>query len=377
MPRRDRGGLPRPPDGPVAGPGRGGRRVARRSAPPRGCHSRPRGCDTTSSGATGGLFHRASRRDPDGDAFAEVEAEVRYALGSGTRGITYLIERDGFLFQSPIAWFAQQRRWDISPGYGAVNPRPNFERAIQRECLFCHTNSVRSVAGTLNRYEPPIFEGHAIGCERCHGPGELHAGREGESAGTGPDDRQPGPPRPRAAGVGLSAMPPPGLVPLPQGGPRLLRLPPGPAAAPVPGCLRQEGRQSGQDGVDRPGRADGVEPLLPRQRRGARAASRATTRTACRRRRPRPPTIAAAASRATSGRAATLPAAERRARGPGRRLHRLPHAAPGRRGHPPHGDDRPPHPPRSRGTSRPKPGSRADGAGTAAGSSSRGTITGI
>jgi Flp pilus assembly protein TadD len=125
----------------------------------------------------GRLFHRASRRDPDGGAFAEVEAEVRYALGSGTRGITYLIERDGFLFQSPIAWFAQQRRWDVSPGYSGPNQRPNFERAIQRECLFCHTSKVRSVAGTLNRYEPPIFEGHAIGCERCHGPGALHANR--------------------------------------------------------------------------------------------------------------------------------------------------------------------------------------------------------
>jgi Flp pilus assembly protein TadD len=125
----------------------------------------------------GRLFHKASRQGPDRAAFAEVEAEVRYALGSGTRGITYLIERDGFLFQSPIAWFAQKRRWDISPGYGGPNPRPNFERAIQPECLFCHTNQVRRVVGTLNRYEPPIFEGHAIGCERCHGPGALHASR--------------------------------------------------------------------------------------------------------------------------------------------------------------------------------------------------------
>jgi Flp pilus assembly protein TadD len=129
----------------------------------------------------GRSFHKASRRGPDGAAFAEVEAEVRYALGSGTRGITYLIERDGFLFQSPIAWFAQQRRWDISPGYGVPKPRPNFERAIRRDCLFCHTSQVHSVPGTMNRYEPPIFEGHAIGCERCHGPGALHAKRGGAS----------------------------------------------------------------------------------------------------------------------------------------------------------------------------------------------------
>ena len=133
----------------------------------------------------GRTVHKATRRDAGGRPLSEIEAEVRYALGSGTRGFSYLIERDGFLFQSPIAWFAQQKRWDISPGYRGANPRPNFERTIQRECLFCHTSQVHSVAGTLNRYEPPTFEGHAIGCERCHGPGALHAPRAGVS--TGPD----------------------------------------------------------------------------------------------------------------------------------------------------------------------------------------------
>ena len=44
-------------------------------------------------------------------------------------------------------------------------------------CLFCHGNRVENVAGTVNRYEPPIFRGYAIGCERCHGPGELHVQR--------------------------------------------------------------------------------------------------------------------------------------------------------------------------------------------------------
>jgi len=129
----------------------------------------------------GRVFHRATRRDADGTLFAEKEAEVQFALGSGTRGIAFLIERDGFLFQSPIAWFAQEQRWDVSPGYGEFTTHPNFERAIQPDCLFCHTNQFRVVAGTLNRYETPIFQGHAIGCERCHGPGELHVRRGGLS----------------------------------------------------------------------------------------------------------------------------------------------------------------------------------------------------
>jgi Flp pilus assembly protein TadD len=129
----------------------------------------------------GRMFHKASRRNAEGSVLAEIEAEVRFALGSGTRGTAFLIERDGFLFQSPISWFAQKGRWDIAPGYGALNVRPNFERIIEPECLFCHTNQLHPVADTLNRYEPPIFEGHAIGCERCHGPGALHVNRSNDS----------------------------------------------------------------------------------------------------------------------------------------------------------------------------------------------------
>ena len=124
-----------------------------------------RGLHYTVERRDGRMFHKATRRDSEGSVLAEIEAEVRFALGSGTRGTTYLIERDGFLFQSPITWFAQKGRWDISPGYGDVNPDPSFERTIQPECLFCHTNQSRHVAETLNRYEPPIFEGHAIGCD--------------------------------------------------------------------------------------------------------------------------------------------------------------------------------------------------------------------
>jgi predicted CXXCH cytochrome family protein len=133
----------------------------------------------------GRVFQKATRRDTAGSVLAKTEAEVRFALGSGTRGTTFLIERDGYLFQSPIAWFGQKGRWDISPGLGEVDPGLNFERPIQPECLFCHTNQVRPVSGTLNRYEPPIFGGHAIGCERCHGPGALHVKRGGLS--TEPD----------------------------------------------------------------------------------------------------------------------------------------------------------------------------------------------
>lgn len=45
------------------------------------------------------------------------------------------------------------------------------------------------IAHTANRYRLPIFRGTAIGCERCHGPGELHVQhRQANDEATGMDD---------------------------------------------------------------------------------------------------------------------------------------------------------------------------------------------
>jgi Flp pilus assembly protein TadD len=123
----------------------------------------------------GRVIHKEARRDASGRIVVQNEAEVQYVFGSGNQGFAYLIERDGFLFQSPISWYSRQGRWDLAPGY--QNGNPHFDRPIMAECLFCHANQVEPVPGTANRYAQPIFRGHAIGCERCHGPGELHVAR--------------------------------------------------------------------------------------------------------------------------------------------------------------------------------------------------------
>jgi hypothetical protein len=123
----------------------------------------------------GHVFHQETRRDASGRVVAKTEAEVQFVVGSGRQGTSYLIERDGFLFESPISWYSRARRWDLSPGF--ESNRYHFERAIQHNCLFCHANRVEPKAGPINQYERPIFRGHAIGCERCHGPGELHVAR--------------------------------------------------------------------------------------------------------------------------------------------------------------------------------------------------------
>jgi Tfp pilus assembly protein PilF len=118
------------------------------------------------------LVHRETVAGPGGEVVASVEAEVSYVIGSGRRGAGYLVVEDGYVFESPISWYPRKRVWDLSPGYRQDNE--HFDRPVSAECLFCHSNRVEPVEHTLNRYHLPLFRGEAIGCERCHGPGELH-----------------------------------------------------------------------------------------------------------------------------------------------------------------------------------------------------------
>jgi hypothetical protein len=120
------------------------------------------------------IWHRRTRLDPDGRPAAEREWDVHYVIGSGARGHSYVTNQDGYLFQTPISWFSQKEKekWDLSPGFG---PALLTGRAVLPECLFCHANRANHVEGSVNRYTEPVFDGHAIGCQRCHGPGELHA----------------------------------------------------------------------------------------------------------------------------------------------------------------------------------------------------------
>src|SRR5262249_33523184 len=97
-----------------------------------------------------------------------------------TRGYSFLAEREGKLYQSPIAWYTEGRRWDLAPDYRVHNL--HFDRRITLECLFCHTNRVERV-----ETGPAVFHGLAIGCERCRGRGEPHVrGRVRGPAGGGP-----------------------------------------------------------------------------------------------------------------------------------------------------------------------------------------------
>ena len=92
---------------------------------------------------------------------------------SGTRGRSYLTTDGETVWQSPLSWFTTKNRWDVSPGFdlGLATQRP-----VVDSCLYCHVHQNEVIEDSVNRYTLPISKPQlAIGCERCHGPGELHS----------------------------------------------------------------------------------------------------------------------------------------------------------------------------------------------------------
>src|SRR5262249_10155318 len=103
------------------------------------------------------VFHKEIARDAQGRGRAERAAEVAFVVGSGGRGFSYVINEDGFLFQSPISWYSQKESgdasvasglggpvaaaggqrgsWDLSPGY--PQRQFHFDRGLGGDCFFC------------------------------------------------------------------------------------------------------------------------------------------------------------------------------------------------------------------------------------------------
>ncbi len=146
-----------------------------RSAPPRAIFE-AQGYRYEVERRDGRVIHREQRLDEAGKPVAEVSAAVGHAIGSGERGFSFLVEREGFVAQSPISWFGQARRYDLAPGYNVKNL--HFERMTIPECLSCHVDGAHPAGDAFNHYSSPL-DLKPVGCERCHGPGALHAHEPG------------------------------------------------------------------------------------------------------------------------------------------------------------------------------------------------------
>lgn len=126
----------------------------------------------------GRLWHSEAKLAPDGRTVAELKYPLRYLIGSGRHARSYLIEADGFLVESPITWYSSKSAWGMSPGYDRADHR-SFNRPTDAACVVCHAGNIEPLEGTLHRLA--IHE-QAIGCEQCHGPGDLHRQKQQAAA---------------------------------------------------------------------------------------------------------------------------------------------------------------------------------------------------
>jgi tetratricopeptide (TPR) repeat protein len=113
---------------------------------------------------------------------ASVRGEVKsgvaeYLFGSGRHGTTFLVrDEQGNVRKMRMSHYADDDKWDLT---SRKEPDPEnladyLGRVIEPEslgqCLNCHT----TVGASVRDRSGPEAADHAIGCERCHGPGGNH-----------------------------------------------------------------------------------------------------------------------------------------------------------------------------------------------------------
>jgi len=105
------------------------------------------------------------------EAFRHTE-ELAYLVGSGVNGDTPVVRRGAFLFEAPLSYYTATKTWALSPSFEMRDMA--FNLPIKADCMGCHVGRVQTELGRDTIYKDPPVTELAIGCENCHGPGELH-----------------------------------------------------------------------------------------------------------------------------------------------------------------------------------------------------------
>ncbi len=108
--------------------------------------------------------------------------ELKYFLGSGTRGRTYLFEDQGYWFEIPINWYAKKQIWDMAPNYQQAREMP-LALPVDPGCLRCHASGAQpSLPEARNKYATVPFTEGGITCTACHGDASAHVTSGGRTA---------------------------------------------------------------------------------------------------------------------------------------------------------------------------------------------------
>ena len=106
--------------------------------------------------------------------------DLRYFIGSGKRGRTYLFGQSGYWFESPINWYGKKQIWDMAPNFQSVREMP-LTLPVDPGCLHCHASNVaRSLPEARNLYAGEPFAHGGVTCAACHGDGDAHLASKGK-----------------------------------------------------------------------------------------------------------------------------------------------------------------------------------------------------
>ena len=107
--------------------------------------------------------------------------------GSGTRGRTFLFQREGYWFETPINWYGKKGIWDMAPNFQRVQEMP-LTLPADSSCLTCHASNVQpALPDARNHFQGSPFETGGITCERCHGDASEHVAQGGKGPILNPD----------------------------------------------------------------------------------------------------------------------------------------------------------------------------------------------
>lgn len=118
------------------------------------------------------LYQSEFQTSPDGKEVFRDTQKIEWIVGSGANGFTCVVRRGNYLFEAPLSFYTKLKSWGLSPGYEFRDY--GFSRPILPGCIACHSGRPQPVTNGSGRYQDPPFRELAIGCENCHGPGELH-----------------------------------------------------------------------------------------------------------------------------------------------------------------------------------------------------------
>ena len=130
------------------------------------------------------MIHREVTLGADGKELAQKELPILYTVGSGDHGKSYVYKNGNHYGQSPLSCYIETKKWQMSPGYDQPF-HPGFGRSLSTECFFCHVGGIKQESENANVFS---FTELAIGCERCHGPGELHVAKYSKNPEPDPAD---------------------------------------------------------------------------------------------------------------------------------------------------------------------------------------------